>query len=170
MILRLSSNAQRAAVVVASFAVAFTLSFFSIRNALAVHYARLQTAEAIERATRLEPADARNWYLLGRYWQYNLENPDAARAIRSYLSALSLDPASWQSWLDLAAAYESEDNLAAARDAYLQAKKVYPLSAEVSWGYGNFLLRQGELDLALAEMRLAVEADPKRAAEAFSRS
>ena len=170
MILRLSSNAQRAAVVVASFAVAFILSFFSIRNALAVHYARLQTAEAIERATRLEPADARNWYLLGRYWQYNLENPDAARAIRSYLSALSLNAASWQSWLDLAASYESEANFAAARDAYLHAKKVYPLSAEVSFRYGNFLLRQGELEQAFADLRYAVAADPTRGAEAFSRS
>ena len=170
MILRLSSNAQRAALVAASFVVAFVLSFFSVRNAFAVHYAGLQTAEAIERATRLEPADSRNWYLLGRYWQYNLVDPDAARAIRSYLSALSLNPASWQSWLDLAASYESEANFAAARDAYLHAKKVYPLSADVSWSYGNFLLRQGELEPALAEMRLAVEADPKRAAEAFSRS
>ncbi len=170
MILRLSSNAQRAALVAASFAVAIILSYFSIRNALAVHYACLQTAEAYERATHLEAADPRNWYLLGRYWQYNLEDPDAARAIRSYLSALSLNPASWETWLDLAAAYESEANLVAARDAFLHAKKAYPLSAEVSWRYGNFLLRQGELEPAFAEMRLAVEADPKRAAEAFSRS
>ena len=170
MILRLSSNARRAALVAASLAVAFVLSFFSIRNAFAVHYAGLQTAEAIERATRLEPVDPRNWYLLGRYWQYNPADPDVARAIRSYLSALSLNPASWQSWLDLAASYESDDNLAAARDAYLHAKKVYPLSAEVSWSYGNFLLRQEELEPAFAEMRLAVEADPRRAAEAFSRS
>src|SRR5437660_1821562 len=162
MILSLSSNARRAALVAASFAVASIVSFFSIRNAFAVHYAGLQTAEAIERATRLEPVDPRNWYLLGRYWQYNLENPDAARAIRSYLSALSLDPASWQSWLDLAASYESEDNLAAARDAYLHAKKVYPLSAEVSFRYGNFLLRQGELEQAFADLRYAVAADPRR--------
>src|SRR2546421_8519063 len=170
MILRLSSNAPRAALVAASFAVAFILSFFSIRNAFAVHYAGLQTAEAIERATRLEPVDPRNWYLLGRYWQYNPVDPDALRAIRSYLSALSLNPASWQSWLDLAASYESEANFSAARVAYQHAKSVYPLSAEVSWRYGNFLLRQGELEPALAQMRLAVEADPRRAAEAFSRS
>src|SRR5712671_5766818 len=170
MILSLYSNAQRWFFVVGSFAVALILSYFSIRNALAAHYAGLQTAESLERATRLEPADPRNWYLLGRYWQYNLEDPDAARAIRSYLSALSLNPASSETWLDLATAYESESNLVAARDAFLHAKKAYPLSAEVSWRYGNFLLRQGELAPAFTEMRLAVEADPKRAAEAFSRS
>ena len=170
MILRLSSNAQRAAVVVVSFAIAFILSYFSIRNALAVHYAALQTAASLERAVRLEPADPGNWYLLGRYWQYNLEDPDAQRAIRFYLSALSLNPLSSETWLDLATAYESESDLLPARDAFLHAKTVYPLSAEVSWRYGNFLLRQGELDPAFTEMRHAVEADPTRAAEAFSRS
>src|SRR6266851_2398706 len=155
MILRLSSAAQRAVLVSASFG---------------VHYAGLQTAEAYERATHLEPTDPRNWNLLGRYWLYNLEDPDAARAIRSYLSALSLNPASSETWLDLATAYESEANPVAARDAFLHAKKVYPLSPEVAWRYGNFLLRQGELDPAFTEMRHAIEADPRRAAEAFSRS
>jgi tetratricopeptide (TPR) repeat protein len=170
MILRLSSNAQRGVLVAASFMATLFLSYFSIRNAFAAHYADLQTAAGYERAVNLEPADSQNWYLLGRYWQYNLEDPDAARAIRSYLSALSLNPVSWETWLDLATAYESEANLVAARDAFLHAKKVYPLSAEVSWRYGNFQLRQGELDPAFREMRLAVQADPKRAAEAFSRA
>jgi tetratricopeptide (TPR) repeat protein len=147
MILRLSSNARRAVLVAAAFAVALILSYFSIRNALAVHYAGLQTPESYEHAARLEPADPRNWYLLGRYWQYNLEDPDSARAIRSYLSALSLNPASAETRVELATAYESESNLAAARDAYLRAKNAYPLSAEISWRYGNFLLRQGSLTL-----------------------
>jgi hypothetical protein len=169
MILRISSNAQRGLLVAASFVVALFLSYFSIRNALAVHYAGLQTATGYERATHLEPANPQNWYLLGRYWQYNLEDPDAARAMRSYLAALSLNPGSSEAWLDLATAYESEAKLVAARDAFLHAKKVYPLSAQVSWRYGNFLLRQGELEPAFTELRLAVEADPKRAAEAFSR-
>src|SRR5258706_12382174 len=154
MILRLSSNVQRAVVVAASFSVALVLSYFSIRNALAAHNAGLQTGQSFESAVQLEPSDAQNWYLLGRYWQYNLEDPDAAHAIRSYLSALSFNPASSETWLDLATAYESEDNPGAARDAFLHAKKVYPLSAGVSWRYGNFLLRQGELDLAFCEIRL----------------
>src|SRR5437879_9514226 len=126
MILSLSSIAQRGLLVVASFAVALILSYFSIRNALAAHYAGLQNAEGFERATRLEPADPRNWYLLGRYWQYNLENADASRAIQAYRSAISLDPGSSDTWLDLATVYESEGDLAAARNAFLRAKKAYP--------------------------------------------
>src|SRR5467141_596338 len=170
MTLRLSNSAHRGLLVIAAFALAITLSYSSIRNARAVHFAGLQTFEGIEHAAHLEPDNARNWYLLGRYCQYNLEEPDAARAIRSYLSALSLNPVSSEIWLDLASAYESEANVVAARDAFLHAKNVYSLSAEVSWRYGKFLLRQGELEPAFTEMRHAVEADPKRAAEAFSRS
>jgi tetratricopeptide (TPR) repeat protein len=170
MILRLSNSAHRGILVVAAFALAISLSYFSIRNARAFHFAGLQTIEGIEHATRLEPDDARNWYLLGRYWLYDLEDQDGLRAIRAFLSALALNPRSADTWLDLATAYELEGNLTAARDAFLHAKRAYPLSPEVSWRYGNFLLRQRELEPAFAEMRHAVEADPSRGAEAFSRA
>jgi tetratricopeptide (TPR) repeat protein len=170
MILRLSNSAQRGMLVAAAFFISVALSYYSIRNARASYFAGLQTLEGCERSTRLEPGEARNWHLLGQYWHYNLEDANTPSAIRAYLAALSLNPRSTETWLDLAAAYESQGDLASARDAYLQAKKVYPLSAEVSWRYGNFLLRQGELESAFAEMRRAVEGDPKRAAEAFSRS
>ena len=146
------------------------LSYFSVRNALAAHYLGLQTRQAYERATRLEPGDFRNWLLLGRYWQYSLEETDTARALKAYNVALSLNPRSADLWSDLGTAYETEGNLAAARDAFLHAKSAYPLSAEISWRYANFLLRQGELDAAFLEMRQAVQAEPKRGAEALSRA
>src|SRR6266849_792975 len=170
MILRLSSSTQRGALVLAaSFATVF-LSYFSIRNARADHFAGLPTFQALERATQLEPGDARNWYLLGRYWQFNLEDSDAQKAALAYKTAVSVDPLSTVSWLGLGSAYESAGDLAHAREAFLQAKKTYPLSAEVAWQYGNFLLRQAEFESAFAEMRRAVESDPKRGAEAFSRA
>lgn len=168
MILRLSSPAARGSLVVLGLAFASLLSYAGVRNALAVHDAELQTLEGYERAARLEPKDARNWYLLGRYWQYNLEDPDGQKAILAYRRALSLNPQSADAWSDLAMAYESEDNLSAARDAFVQAQRAYPLSPEVAWRYGNFLLRRGETDAAFAEIKRAVQGDPKRAAAAYS--
>jgi len=167
MILRLSSPAGRGLLVLLAFVLAATLSYSGIRNAFAVHDAGLNTPQGYERATQLEPDDARNWYLLGRYWQYNLEEPDARRAIRAYQIALTLNPHSADTWLDLGTEYESEGDLAEAQNALLQAKRVYPLSPEVSWRYGNFLLRKGEIDAAFAEIKRAVEVDPKRGAAAF---
>ncbi len=170
MILRLSSTAARGFLVVLALALASGLSYSGVRNALAMHYAGRDTPEGYRRATQLEPDDARNWYLLGRYWQYNLENPDTQRAILAYQTAVAYDPHSADAWLDLGTAYESEGDIGAARAAFLQAKHVYPLSSEVSWRYGNFLVRRGELPAAFAEIRHAVEADPKRAAAAFTLS
>lgn len=169
MILRLSSSAARASLVALALLLAVFLSYFSIRNARSEHLAGLATSDGFSRAVQLEPGNARNWFLLGRYLLYNLEDPDAPRAIRAYQTSLSLDPRSADTWLDLAAAYESQGALAPARDAFRNAQQAYPLSADVAWRYGNFLLRQGELDAAFAEIRHAVELDPQRAAEAFSR-
>jgi tetratricopeptide (TPR) repeat protein len=169
MILRLSNTAARLALVFVGFALAIGLAYSSVRNAVAVHNSDLGTRPGYEWATRLEPGNPLNWFLLGHYWQYNLEEPDNPRAVKAYLTSLSLDPRSANTWLDLATAYESEGDLPAARNAFLHAKRVYPLSAEVSWRYGNFLLRQDELPPAFAEIRHAVSVDPHRAAEAFSR-
>jgi tetratricopeptide (TPR) repeat protein len=169
MVLRLSSAAARLTLVFVALVLATTLSYSSIRNALATYYSGLETQAGYVRAAQLEPRDPERWFLLGRYWQYNLEEPDVQRALNAYRTSLSLDPRDASVWLDLATAYESQGDLPAAREAFLQAKRVYPVSAEVSWRYGNFLLRQNELPAAFAEIRQSVSVDPKRAPEAFSR-
>jgi tetratricopeptide (TPR) repeat protein len=169
MILRLSSSAARGTIVFLALLLGAALSYYSIRSARAEYQADLGTLEGYEHAKQLEPENPWNWYLLGHYWQYNFVRPDTQRAVQAYQTSLALDPRSTNDLLDLGAAYESEGDLAKARESFLEAKRVYPLSAEVSWRYGNFLLRQRELDRAFAEIRRAVEADPKRGAEAFSR-
>src|ERR1700686_2310602 len=169
MIVALSSAAARGALVGIALVTAAYLSYFSVRAARATHYTNTETLHVYERATQLEPGNARNWYLLGRYLQYSFEDSNPQRAIRSYIKSLEIDPSATSTWLELAATYEAEGNNVAARNAFINAKKTYPLSAEVSWSYGNFLLRQGELEPAFAEIRRSVEADPGRAAEAVSR-
>jgi len=169
MIVSLSSAAARGALVGVALAIAVYLSYFSVQNARATYYSETETLQGFERATQIEPDDARNWYLLGRYLQYSFEEANPQRAISSYRKSLEIDPRGTSTWLELAATYESESNDVAARNAFINAKKTYPLSAEVSWRYGNFLLRQGELEPAFAEIRRSVEADPGRAAAAVSR-
>src|SRR5215475_3288735 len=170
MVLRLSSSIARATLLFVAAVLAAALGYSSTRNALAAHFAGMETRQGQERAVQLEPGNPETWFLLGRYWQYNIEEPDPKRAVAAYRTALSLDQHSAMTWLDLAAAYESEGDTAAARDAFQQAKRVYPISAEVAWRYGNFLLRQNEIPAAFAEIRQSVSVDPKRAAEAVSRS
>src|SRR5215471_12611201 len=105
MIFTLSSRANRLLLVAAIGASCF-LFYFSIRVARAAHATGLNTREGYERAVRLEPSNARNWYLLGRFYQYDLEqsNPDAA--LHALLVARSLDPVSADTLLDLATNYD----------------------------------------------------------------
>ncbi len=169
MIVSPSSAAARNALAAFAIAAAVYLTYFSVRDARATYYTELQTLYGYERATQLVPENAKNWYLLGRYLQYSLEDSDPQRAISSYQTSLAIDPTATVTWLDLATTYELENKDEAARAAFLRAKASYPLSAEVSWRYGNFLLRQGEMEAAFSEIRRSVEADRNRAAEAFSR-
>ena len=170
MIFTLPSPRARVAVLLFCGALAVWLSYLALRNALGSYYQGLDTRAGYERAARLEPANSRNWYLLGRSYLYDFEQPDAARAIEALRRAVALDPYSAEALLDLAAAYDGEGEPAKARETFLEAQRVYPLSAEVAWSYGNFLLRQGEQDAAFREIHKAVELEPKRAAEAFSRA
>lgn len=144
------------------------LSYFSIRSALASHYANQGTLEGYLKATRLEPLNAENWRRLGDFWQLDLQNGDPQRAIQAYRTSLSLNPNSAQAWLGLASVYEGQGELDAAREALLNAKRAYPISADVSWRYANFLLRTGERDSVFREARQTLENEPQRAWEAFS--
>src|SRR5208282_4212792 len=170
MILRLSDSLSRGLVAVATLVVGLWLSFFSIRSAIARNGSEGDTEKQLELAVHLEPGDPEYWYTLGRFHQYNLDQPDSNKAQEDYLRAIALNPLATDAWLDLGTSYELEGDSEKAGDAYLQAKKSYPTSADVSWRYGNFLLREGDQDQAYAELRRAIEADPKRAAAAFSRA
>src|ERR1700688_1634298 len=148
--------------------VAILLSYYGVRNARAAHYQESDTRAGYQQAVLLEPGDPRNWYLLGRSYLYDLEQPDGQRALDALRRAVALDPYSAEALVDLANAYDSEGDAKKARETFLAANRVYPLSADVAWRYGNFLLRQGDQDEAFREIHKAVELDPKRASEAFA--
>ncbi|HXM98584.1 MAG TPA: tetratricopeptide repeat protein [Candidatus Dormibacteraeota bacterium] len=169
MILRISNTATRGAIVAIALVTLLWLSFYGIRAARATHYRESGRASGIERAAKLEPENARNWYFLGLSRQYDLEQQDSPGAIAAYNRALSIYGNSADTLMELGTAYELHGDFAAARAAFTKAKAVYPASADVSWRYGNFLLRQGNLPEAYIEIRRAVLADPNRAPEAFSR-
>ena len=170
MILRLSDSLARAMVVLISALLGAWLCFYSVRAAVARYGADGTTQRRLELATRLEPGNPAYWYSLARFHQYNLEQPDAQLAEQLYNKTIDLDPEYTDAWMDLGTSYELEGEVDKARDAFQHAKKSYPNSADVAWRYGNFLLRQGDQIRAYSELKLAIAADPRRAAAAFSRA
>jgi len=170
MILRLSDSLSRAVIVLTSLLVGAWLCFYSVRAAVARYGAEGTTERRLDLAARLEPGNPTYWYALARFHQYDLEHPDSDLAERLYRRALALDPLYTDAWMDLGTAYELERRNKEAREAFQEAKRSYPVSADVSWRYGNFLLRQGERGPAYSELKRAIAADPRRAAAAFSRA
>src|SRR5258708_12434175 len=132
----------RVLIVVFSCALAIFLSYFGVSNAIAIYYLNLDTRAGYERAAALEPGNARNWFLLGRSFLYDFEQPDPQRAVQSLSKAVALDPYSAEALLDLAAAYDGQGDTADARQAFLAAQRVYPRAADVAWSYRNFFSRQ----------------------------
>ena len=159
----------RPAILVFALAAGALLSYQAGRLWLADYRIRSTRLEVIERGVALEPGNAAAWDLLGRHRQLDFANADPVEALADYQRAVQGDPLSATFWMNLAGAYEANGDLAGARHAFEQARSVYPLSAEVAWNYGNFLLRQDQDAAGYAEIRHAVESDPKLLTLAVSR-
>ena len=124
---------------------------------------------SIERGARLLPVDADAWDRLGRFQQWDFANSDLSAAVLDYQTAVREEPQSSYYWMDLASAYEQAGDITQATEAYQRAEAVYPISAEVAWHYGNFLLRQQEDAEAMKEIQRAVRTDPSLLPLAISR-
>jgi Tetratricopeptide repeat len=139
------------------------------KHALASHYAASSNPENWMRATRIEPGNPEIWYRLARFRQLDFDNADVPLAISYYRRAIQLNPRSPYYKLDLASALETAGNNDEADSNFRAAQAGYPISAEVSWKYGNFLLRHDRMPEAYAEIHRAVLVDPKLIPLAVSR-
>jgi Tetratricopeptide repeat len=137
------------------------LIFAATRHGVADHWAESSDASKWLRAAELEPSNAQNWYRLGRYRKLDPDNADLSLAISYYQRALKLDPNSASYWLDLAEAYEIAGDVRNAETAFRSAQQDHPISSDVNWRYGNFLLRQNRLEESFRQIERAVSADPK---------
>jgi tetratricopeptide (TPR) repeat protein len=151
-------------------AAAVWLCYGGVKHALASHYGASSSSNDWPRAAEIEPSSAENWYRLGRYRQLDFDHPDLKLAIAYYRRAVELDPPSPFYKLDLATALEMAGDDAQAERYFRAAQANYPISAEVSWRYGNFLLRQQRLPEAYEEIHRAALVDSKLLPSAVSRA
>jgi len=145
------------------------MGWAAVRHGMAAHWARSGQLGQWLHAAAWESDNPEHWYRLGRYYQIDFEHADLPRAISNYQRATAIAPGSAEYWLDLAEARETALQVAEAEQAFRRARQAYPLSADVAWRFGNFLLRQNRQDEAFQKIHEALSAQPSLTALAISR-
>lgn len=161
MNISLDSNSQRLGLLVFAIALAALFCYEGVKLALASHRVFSGDLPKIQSAVALEPGNAEYRDLLGRYLQFQLDRPDLAAAASSFSSATKLSSRTARYWMDLAVARENLGQIDEAQACFGRALAAFPQSAQVHWEYGNFLLRQQNIDEALNQIRGAVVSDPQ---------
>lgn len=135
--------------------------FSASRVWLAAELANTRNPSDWARAVKIEPGNAAYWNQLGKYEEWDLTYGNAHQAVRDFERATRLDPHAALLWTALASSYEATAQPGKARQAYIKAQAAYPVSAEVAWQYGNFLIGQGETREAAAQVRRALLEKPE---------
>jgi tetratricopeptide (TPR) repeat protein len=144
------------------------LTFLAGKVWLAARWGASLDPDLLLRAADLEPTDADYWDRLGFYEKWNFEQRDLRRVVFYDQRATAANPRSDIYWMDLADAYEAIGQPVGAREAFERAQYAHPISSDVAWRYGNFLLRQKNYSLAFIELRRALTTDPHLTVEAVS--
>ncbi len=160
---------KRIAALLFSLAVAATVCTVAGRFFLASRLSASSSPQRWLQAAHLVPGNAEYWMHLARYRQWDFDGSDLPLARHYYQKAVAIDPRSSRDWMELAGAYEQAGDPSAARQAFQRAVSLYPLSAEVKWNYGNFLLRQGDTAGGFAQLGRATSIEPDLTALALSR-
>ena len=145
-----------------------TVTFLSAKAFLAAHWNASANPELWRKAARLEPGNAEYWGRLGALQQWDVESGQLQQAIRYLQKATEINPRSAELWMELADAYVSAGERERAEGAFEKAKMNYPVSAEVAWRYGSFLLYEDKVAEAYAEIRRAISIDPSRTQNAIA--
>ena len=170
MEITLEGKIPRYALLIAALSVALFFLYQGVRLWIADHRINSDRLAVIESGAALEPGNGEAWDILGRFRQLDFVAGDPNEAIKDFQRAIHDNPLSSYYWMNLAGAYEATGDDSDARNAFEHAQTVYPLSAQVAWNYGNFLLREQRWAEGYVQIQLAVRADPSLLPLAISRT
>ncbi len=134
--------------------------FLSARVYLAAWWNASANPELWMKAAQLEPGNAEYWRHAGvvREWEVDHNNND--QAVHYLQIASRVNPRSFGVWLDLGDTYAMSGDASRARESYEKAQRSFPISSEIAWRYGTFLLYQQDYNEAYAQIRRAISINP----------
>jgi arylsulfatase A-like enzyme/Flp pilus assembly protein TadD len=133
-----------------------------IHYLLGLNYYRLReyakAVEEFERVLQLSPDYELATFQLGLAYA---RTGDFDQAIQTLKHALELDGTNFSAAYNLGAVYLKKEMIPEAASAFRQSTTIYPDYAVGHRALGELLLYQGEVDGSLAELRRAVELEPR---------
>jgi hypothetical protein len=166
MVIDLHSASRRSGFAALVTLIAGVLVFFSGKFLFAAQCNASSKPALWRLAAKLEPGSAEYWRHLGRSQQWDTGG-DVQDAIGYLQLAARANPRSADVLTELADAYETSGDSMRAQEAYGKAHANYPISPEVAWHYGNFLLLNGKQLEGYAEIRRALLVDPSMTTSAI---
>lgn len=160
-----NSAARKWTVVAAAIVLAATYLTLAGREFLGAWFGERVDLTSLNRAARLDPANADYRNHLGRY--HELVARDPAAAIEHYRSAVQMNPHSARYWFDLASAYQVLGDTASQTSALEHAIEADPTTPDVAWEAANLYLVQGESEKALREFHVVLGNDASLAGAAI---
>ena len=118
--------------------------------------------------TRRAPGDPQIHFLAGALFEKTFDPADLRRSVLEYESAAALSPNNYVMWTNLARARNLSGDEAGAEAAFRRAMELAPSYASVQWLYGNFLVRQGNVDEGFGLVVKAAASNPQYAAPAVT--
>ena len=101
-------------------------------------------------------------YLLGRFYQYNIERPDLNKSILYYRKSLRASPLQGGCWLDLSHTYQISGMTENAGKALKRAVKLDSENPGVMWEAGLFHLINGDIGESFKNLRKFILLKPEK--------
>ncbi|MGB7730051.1 MAG: tetratricopeptide repeat protein [Candidatus Acidiferrum sp.] len=144
------------------------LTFLSGKAYLAAHWNTSAKPELWRASIKLEPGNAEYWRHLGLSRQWDLSTDGMQEAVRYLQVAAQVNPQSADLWMELGDAYQTSGDPVRAQEAYERAQANYPISPEVAWRYGSFLLYEGKVSDGYGEIQRAISIDSSLTQDAIA--
>ena len=116
-----------------------------------------RAAEAADAAVSLAPGDPMANWLAASKAKDDLTTQGQARSVDAFRQVVSLSPYDFRWWIELGRACEQAEVQTCAESALKRAVELAPSYTYPHWQLGNYYLRQGRTDDAIAELKKATE-------------
>src|ERR1700730_16197572 len=131
---------------------------------LAGHGAMMERLDEAAQAVRLSPTNPEAHYVRATLLS---TQEDLSEATEEFEQAVALRPEDYALWLELGGARDQSGDPEGAIDAFREAARLAPFYAQPHWQLGNTLYRNGRIEEAVKELRLATGSNPKLTSQAL---